>query len=154
MLRLNRPALLLIPALALLCVPISRAQTAPVTVSSPDHRIVLQFAVQPAKGQPAVHTDGQLVYSVNFRGKAVLEDSALRLELKDQPPLGSAVHISGSTPGAGTDDYALLAGKTSSVHDAYNSLTIQATEDGSPGRTLAVEARVYNSAVAFRYHIP
>jgi len=130
----------------------SRAQSGPVEVSSPDHRTTLRFAVQPGKGQSA--SDGQLVYSVTFRGKPVLEDSALRLELVGQPPLGAAVHIAGSTPGSAVDDYTLLAGKASAIHDAYNSLTVEAAEDGSTGRKFEIEARVYNSGVAFRYHVP
>jgi alpha-glucosidase len=129
-----------------------RAQSGSVAVSSPDHRITLRFAVVPGKGQAL--DEGQLVYSVAFRGKPVLEESALRLELANQAPLGAAVHVTGSTPGSGVDDYTLLAGKTSAVHDAYNDVTVQVAEGASPGRTFAVEARVYNSAVAFRYQVP
>ena len=129
-----------------------RAQTSPIEVSSPDHRITMRFAVKP--GKDATGPEGQLVYSVEFAGKPVFQDSALKLELASQPPLGSAVHIAGTTPGSGTDDYTLLAGKTSSVHDAYNSLTVHAAEGASPGRTFDVEARVYNSGLAFRYRVP
>ena len=129
------------------------AQGNPLEVSSPDHRITLRFSVK-AAGQPAAAPEGQLVYSVEFRGRQVFEDSALRLELVNQPPLGAAVHIAGTTPGSGADEYRLLAGKTSAVHDAWNSLTVEAVEAANPGRTFDVEARVYNSGVAFRYHVP
>ncbi len=131
----------------------SRAQSNPLEVSSPDHRITLRFSVSPKEGQEA-EPDGQLVYSVTFHGKPAFEDSGLGLELANQPPLGAMVHIVGSTPGSGVDDYTLLAGKASAVHDAYNSLTVQAGESTNHGRKFDVEARVYNSAVAFRYHIP
>ena len=132
-----------------------RAQSRPIEVGSPDHRITLHFSVQPATNQNAEQsTDGQLVYSIDFHGKQIFENSALRLELSNQPPLGAAVHISDSTPGSGIDDYKLLAGKTSAVHDAYNSLTIHAAESAAPNRKFDVEARVYNGAIAFRYHIP
>ena len=124
-----------------------------VEVSSPDHRIMLRFDVQPTKGQEAEQT-GQLVYSVSFHDKPTFEDSALRLELASQPPLGAAVRIAGSTPGSGVDDYTLLAGKASAVHDAFNSLTVHAVESAAGGRKFDVEARVYNSAVAFRYRLP
>jgi alpha-glucosidase len=139
--------LVLLPGL-----PLAQAQSGSVQVSSPDHRIVLRFAVRPGKGQ--TEADGQLVYSVAFRGKPVLEDSPLGLVLANQPPLGSAVRITGSTIGSGVDDYTLLAGKASAIHDAYNSVTVQLAEDSSPGRRFAMEARVYNSAVAFRYYVP
>jgi alpha-glucosidase len=72
------------------------AQGNPLEVSSPDHRITLRFSVK-AAGQPAAAPEGQLVYSVEFRGRQVFEDSALRLELVNQPPQGAAVHIAGTT---------------------------------------------------------
>ena len=131
-----------------------QAQSNPLEVSSPDHQIALNFNVQKVASNQAAEPDGQLVYSVTFHQKKIFEDSALRLELADQAPLGTAVHIVSTTPGSGSDDYALLAGKTSSVHDPYNSLVIQALERSSPGRVFEIEARVYNSGLAFRYHVP
>jgi alpha-glucosidase len=121
-------------------------------VSSPDHRITMRFAVKPDKD--VAGPDGQLTYSIEFKGKQVFEESALKLELANQPPLGSAIHIAGTTPGSGIDDYTLVAGKMSAVHDAYNSLTVHAAEGASPGRNFDVEARLYNSGLAFRYHVP
>lgn len=128
-------------------------QTSDVNVTSPDHRIALHFGVQEKKGEGAGH-DGQLVYSVSFKGKQAFEESALRLELMNQAALGAAVHIAGAAPGSGSDDYTLLAGKVSAVHDKYNSLTVHAAEGAGAGRTFDVEARVYNDAVAFRYRVP
>ncbi len=95
-----------------------------------ESRCALQCSL--SKGQEAGH-DGQLVYSVAFNGKAAFENSALGLELANQPTLGSAVHIAGSTPSSGVDDYTLIAGKASAIHDAYNSLTVHAAESASPG---------------------
>src|SRR5271163_3489874 len=116
-------AVSLISVLALGSAYLSRAQSNTVEVSSPDHRITLRFSVQPGKGQETGQ-DGQLVYSVTFHEKPVFESSALGLELANQPPLGAAVHIAGTTAGSGVNDYTLLAGKASAIHDAYNSLTI------------------------------
>ena len=67
----------------------SYAQSNPTEVTSPDHRIMVRFDVQPMKGQ-AAGQQGQLVYSVSFREKAVFENSGLGLELANQPPLGPA----------------------------------------------------------------
>jgi alpha-glucosidase len=132
---------------------LNRAQSSRVEVTSPDHRITLRFAVQPRKGQDAGQ-EGKLVYSVLFHEKQAFEDSALGLELANQPSLGAAVHITGATPGSGVDDYRLFAGKASAIHDVYNSLMVHAVESASPGRKFDIEARVYNGAVAFRYHVP
>lgn len=119
-------------------------------VQSPDHRLRLQFAV-------LAHGDsggGQLVYSLFVNGKPLLENSGLSLSLAGGPPLGEQVRIAGATPGSGVDDYDEIAGKTSHVHDAWNSVTVSVTEPDAPRRSMTVEARAYNGAVAFRYVIP
>jgi len=128
------------------------AQSSSVEVSSPDHQIAVHFSVQ--TGKQAAGPDGQLVYAVTFHGKQVFEDSALRLELENQTPLGASVQISNSIKGSGVDDYSLLAGKTSAVHDPYNSLILQTRENAGSGRTFEIETRVYNSGLAFRYRVP
>ena len=130
------------------------AQSNPVEVSSPDHQITLRLNVQTDKANQAAGRDGQLVYTVMFHGKQVFENSALRLELANQTPLGANVHIARATAGSGVDDYKLLAGKISAVHDAYNSVTVEVQESASSGRTFEIEARAYNSGLAFRYHVP
>jgi alpha-glucosidase len=130
----------------------AHGQSSTVEISSPDHRIILHFAVKPGKGLTS--GDGQLVYSIDFRGKQMFEDSALRLELANQSSLGSEVHFTGSTPGSGVDQYKLLAGKTSDVRDAYNDLTVDVAEAAASGRKFSIQARVYNDAVAFRYRVP
>ena len=153
MLLWKRAGQYVVPVLALAGASLVFAQSGPMEVSSPNHQITLHFAVEPGKDSKA-GMDGQLVYSVAFRGKQVYEPSALRLDLKDQPPLGPAVHIAGTTPGSGVDDYTLLAGKTSAVHDGYNSLTVHAAESTNAKRIFDIEARVYNGGVAFHYRLP
>ena len=112
------------------------------------------FNVQPGTNKQAAEPDGQLVYTVTFHQKKIFEDSALRLELANQAPLAQPFTSPSATTGSGVDDYSLLAGKTSAVHDAYNSLTLQARESSSSGRVFEIEARVYNSGLAFRYRVP
>jgi alpha-glucosidase len=134
--------------------PRALAQSKPIEVSSPDHQIALIFTQRPGTNKTAAGPDGQLVYAITFHGKTIFEDSALGLELANQAPLGAAVHVTSAVPGSGVEDYSLLAGKTSAVHDAYNSLTLQAQESGGPGRIFEIEARAYNSGLAFRYRVP
>ena len=81
-------------------------------------------------------------------------ESALALELDGQPALGSDVQIIESTPGKGSDDYTLVAGKVSDVHDQYNNLLLRTVESGGAKRALLIEARAYNDGIAFRYVLP
>ena len=122
------------------------------SVTSPDRRLKLEFAILP-NGQASAD-GGRLTYSVTFDGKPMLEASGLSLSLAGERPLGEDVRMVAATPGSGVDDYVEVAGKTSHVHDAYNSVRVELQEPAPPGRTLVMEARAYNGAVAFRYVVP
>jgi alpha-glucosidase len=121
-------------------------------VTSPDHRLQLQFSV--LRAGSAGDGPGRLIYAVVFDGKPLIEDSGLTLSLAGARPLGDNIRITQATPGSGVDDYDQIAGAASHVHDAYNSVTLTVEEPEKPGRTMAVEARAYNGALAFRYVLP
>jgi alpha-glucosidase len=125
------------------------AQSSPISLSSPDQRLTIRFATVATK-----ESSGKLVYSITFRGKPLLDESALALEMDDQPALGSNVQIIESTSGKGSDDYSLVAGKVSEVRDQYNSLLLSTVEGGGAKRSLQIEARAYNDGIAFRYMLP
>lgn len=96
----------------------------------------------------------QIVYTVAYQGKPLLEASALTLELQNQPPLGSNVRIAGSTPSSMDETYRLVTGKASTVHSRCNTVRIDLEEIGVAARKLSIEARAFDDAVAFRYVVP
>lgn len=127
------------------------AQSASLVLSSPDQQLVMRFATVNSKS-PSV--GDKLVYSISFRGKQIIDESGLALELDNQPALGSNVRILNSSASDGIDDYTLINAKTSKVHDAYKSLTVQVAEIEGQHRMMTVEARAYNDGIAFRYILP
>ena len=144
---------ILLSALALLsAVARIEAQQPQMMVQSPQGDLTMTLAIRPAKGEDA--QSGQLVYSLRYRGKVVLEESTLGLDLEGGALLGAKVHVTGSEPGSGVDDYSLTMGKTSHVHDPYESLKVSVAEDGKAARVMEIEARAYDSGVAFRYVLP
>ena len=70
------------------------AQPFQALLSSPNRALSISFLTV-SNDQPA--RSGQLVYTVSFRDRPLLDRSALRLDLKDQPPLGSNVRLVTST---------------------------------------------------------
>jgi alpha-glucosidase len=128
------------------------AQIRPVDLSSPNKQLVLHFSTQQTKNSAG--DGGKLVYSLMFRGKQILDDSGLALELDGQPPLGSDVRIVGCDMGQGIDDYTLSNSKVSKVHDAYNSVALHVAENGGAHRVMMVEARAYDDGIALRYVLP
>jgi len=121
------------------------------TVSSPDGRLVLTIEAALSSASPP---GAPLTYQVSFRGKPLIERSALKLEFEGQRPLGSDVRVIASPQSSGEDGYRLIAGKASEVRTRYNALRVDLEEVGGLTRKFSVEARAYDDAVAFRYVIP
>jgi alpha-glucosidase len=136
-------------AIVLLIIPAAVAYAA--TVSSPDGRLTL--TVDTSVDGPAP-SGRHLVYQVSFRGKVLIEPSALRLDLEGQPPLGADVHIVNTTQSSEDHNYTLVSGKASQVRDHYNALRVDVEEPSGMGRKLTIEARAYDDSVAFRYLVP
>jgi len=137
--------------LALTVVSPVLAQEAP-SVTSPDGRLKMTFTLK--QGKEAYERSGALAYSVTFKGKSVLNESALGLYLDPGPMLGADVRIAEAEPSSGVDDYSLRNTKTSKVHDPYNAVVVHTVESAGAHRKLDVEARAYNSGIAFRYLLP
>lgn len=106
------------------------------TATSPDGRIT--FRVFVASQEPGGLS--RLAYQVSVQGKPVIEMSYLGMEIENQEPL------------LGEND-GLLSSKSDSAAD-YHTLTAEFMQNGSIGRRINVEARVYNDGVAFRYVLP
>jgi alpha-glucosidase len=127
-------------------------QSGTVVLNSPDDRLAITFGTA-SNNQPAP-AGGQLVYTVSFQGKPLINPSALRLDLQDQRPLGSDVRMVNTVRSKTDETYRLVTGKASSVRNHYNALRIELEETSDPGRQLIIEARAYDDAVAFRYVVP
>ena len=128
------------------------AQRPQMVIKSPHGDLTMTLAIRSPKGEEA--QTGQLVYSVRYRDKIVLEESMLGLDLEGGALLGAKVHVMSNEPGSGTDDYTLATGKSSHVHDPYQSLRVTLAEDGAAARMFEIEVRAYDSGVAFRYVVP
>jgi alpha-glucosidase len=135
---------------ALLVVENVHAQTH--ELKSPNEHLSIVF--ETVKGKHPTEESEKLVYSVNYNDKALVDKSALSLNLENQRPLGEDVKIVDTERTSLNQSYELIAGKTNFVNDTCNVLTIHLQENGSPARKLTIEARAYNDAVAFRYIVP
>ena len=122
-------------------------------LKSPDGHLGIAFrTIVPAAH--AASDGGQLVYSATYRGKTVIADSALRLDLQGQDPLGADVVIAKTEATTTDETYRLVTGKASEVRDHFNALRLELEERGEAHRSLMIEARAYDDAIAFRYVIP
>jgi alpha-glucosidase len=93
-----------------------------------------------------------LRYAVEFRGKRLIAESQLGLELAGQPALGPEMRRTGTETGAVDKSYTIPVGKTSTVRDHYNSLRTDFAD--ATGRKLSIEVRVFDDGIGFRYVVP
>jgi alpha-glucosidase len=127
--------------LLFLLVPLVAQGQNPAHVTSPNGQIVFTLS-----DQPALH------YTVDFRGKRLLDDADLGLELEGRPALGAGMHSVATKAGSSDESYSIPVGKTSSVRNHYNSLTADFANNS--GIKLSIEVRAYDDGVAFRYIVP
>ena len=105
-------------------------------VSSPNG--LLEFRLMVAEPTPGALQ--HLAYQVSFKGERVLDTSYLGILVHDQEPvLCENVALVRSTP-----------------HDGpgYHGMLAEYLQNGTVGRRVNIEARVYDDGVAFRYLIP
>lgn len=131
-----RPALPpLLLSLFLLCAAVAPAQDLR-SVTSPDGQIAFQvFVAHPVDPQALF----RIAYSVRYRGKQLLDTSFLGMDIYNQPTLG--------------ENAGLMSSHTA-ASGMYRSLTAEYIQNGSLGRRINVEARVFDGGVAFRYVVP
>jgi alpha-glucosidase len=146
-----------VAALSLLALGTTAMADTTVTLESPNGAIRLEVFTRDANGGRA--ESGQLAYSVSFRGKPVIEASALGLNVQGEPAPGRGVATVGRAARIETvhrsaidETYTIPAGKSNPVRNHANAATIVITD--SVEGPFALDARAYDDGVAFRYAAP
>jgi alpha-glucosidase len=114
---------------------------APLTVSSPDGKILVQF-----------NTRGILTYRLTVDGIATLNDSRLGLRLRDGE-LGRDVTLVSADRTETDTIWTNSLGKQRTVRDYHRELTLTLRENPA-GRNFQVVFRVFDDGVGFRYALP
>lgn len=127
------------------------AQIDELRVSSPNGQIEFRLFGYP---QDEPSESARLAYQVYFRGKMLMDTSYLGLNIQDQPVLGVNLGLMTSRRDSVDETYSVPAGKSKSIRNHYNSLSAEYMQNGTLGRKLTMQIRVYDDGVAFRYDIP
>jgi alpha-glucosidase len=114
-----------------------------VVLSSPDGRIKFEFEL----------TGGHPLYAVRYNNKTLIDKSALGLTFIDDDFFRNELTTGKIKISDGIEDYALPAGKTGKVREAFREITIPLQKRGSK-RIINVRARVFNDGLGFRYEFP
>jgi len=147
----------------------------PLKVTSPNGQVALLLWEASAPLAPAntaappgprqVATAATLHYAVEFKGKRLIDESQLGLELASQAQgkkksqentdlllLGPSMHRVDTRNDNVDESYTIPVGKTSTVHN--HCAAVRAQFKDAQGREMWIEARVFNDGIGFRYVVP
>jgi len=122
-----------------------------IRVASPDGSIVFSLS-RGTRNESGPPKKNDVHYSVDFRGKRLIDESSIGLKLQGVPAIGPGMHKAGVHTGQHDDTYTIPVGKTSSVRDHYNSAIVDLADDA--GHKMSIDVRAYDDGVAFRYLLP
>ena len=134
---------ILLATLAFTSIGSAYSQTLPVTVRSPDTRISVHIAQDPA---------GQLVYSIERKGETVIAASALRVRVAEGDV--SSIDVRHVWPRSVDQVHKLVATKASEARDRFNEIRIDVMPRSRAMRLMQWTFRAYDDGVAFRYTVP
>ncbi len=112
--------------------------------TSPDGNLYLDFTVN-AQGEP--------VYQLFYKGKAVVKPSKLGLELKDDPGLMDNFTLSATETSTFDELWKPVWGEVAQVRNHYHELTVT-LEQKAQNRNMIIRFRLYNDGLGFRYEFP
>jgi hypothetical protein len=116
-----------------------------ISASSPSGKIKVSFFLS-EKGQPA--------YQVRLDESVVIDTSHLGFTFTDQPALTENLAIESQEVKEYNETWKPVWGPDSKVVNHYNELRVNLKEKSQPGRHFAVEFRVFDDGIGFRYDFP
>jgi alpha-glucosidase len=111
---------------------------------SADGRIIFSFGLE----HKTAH------YAVSFKGMPVVENSQLSLSFSESGDFKNNLRINHPGFREADENYALIVGKTSMVHDHFREMILPLEETVSPFRKINIVVRAFKDGIAFRYEIP
>jgi len=122
-------------------------------VKSPNGNVVVSFSLV---------DNGVPTYKVSYKGKPVIKQSSLGLELTpsqndgikaEDTNLMNGFKVSNTETSSFKEVWKPVWGETSSILNHYNEMAVSLTQE-HPNRTIIVRFRVYNDGMGLRYEFP
>lgn len=141
----------LLAAIAALVLSIGAFAQQKITVSSPGNTTQLSFWLD-ANGSP--------MYSLSYKGKTVLQPSALGFEIKDTyadkalPSLASNLSLSNQSQSASNTTWKPVWGELKEIRDNYKKLVVTLTQKGDKPIQFDMVFKIYDDGLGFRYEFP
>jgi hypothetical protein len=114
------------------------------SITSPSKNISLDFKLS---------NDGKPTYSVNYKTKTIVKESALGIELKGTEPLKSGFSILNQETQSVDSPWNPVLGEKTTYQNKYNEIKFYLIQKAT-NRKLNIIFKVYDEGVAFRYEFP
>jgi alpha-glucosidase len=114
------------------------------TLSSPNHKIKINFTI----------VNGKPYYEVIAENQIIIKRSGFGFEFKNQPSLNDSFKIESIEKHSFDETWKPVCGIDSIIRNSYNEAIISLRETARKNRILKFTIRAYNDGIAFRYEFP
>ena len=114
------------------------------SITSPDGQLRLNFSVNP-QGEP--------VYELSYKGKAVIKPSKLGLELKNDPGLMNGFTLAGTETSTFDETWEPVWGEVKQIRNYYNEMAVTLNQKAQD-RNIIIRFRLFDDGLGFRYEFP
>ena len=114
------------------------------SITSPDGQLRLNFSVNP-QGEP--------VYELSYKGKAVIKPSKLGLELKNDPGLMNGFTLAGTETSTFDETWEPVWGEVKQIRNHYNEMAVTLNQKAQD-RNIIIRFRLFDDGFGFRYEFP
>ena len=137
-------AMIALITLAIFSISCSKQETLN-SITSPDGNLVVNTAL---------NTSGTPVYTVSYKGKTIIDTSAVGFEFEGQEFLGKNMIIEGATTSSKDETWEMPWGEQREVENNYNELKMSYSEQGASPRKFNIFIRVFNDGFGLRFEFP
>ena len=114
------------------------------SITSPNGQLQLNFSVNP-QGEP--------VYELFYKGKAVIKPSKLGLELKNDPGLMNGFTLTDTKTSTFDETWEPVWGEVKQIRNHYNEMAVTLNQKAQD-RNIIIRFRLFDDGLGFRYEFP
>ena len=114
------------------------------SITSPNGQLQLNFSVK-SQGEP--------VYELFYKGKAVIKPSKLGLELKNDPGLMNGFTLADTQTSTFDETWEPVWGEVKQIRNHYNEMAVT-LDQKAQDRNIIIRFRLFDDGLGFRYEFP
>ena len=114
------------------------------SITSPNGQLQLNFSV---------NSQGEPVYELFYKGKAVIKPSKLGLELKNDPGLMNGFTLADTQTSTFDETWEPVWGEVKQIRNHYNEIAVT-LDQKAQDRNIIIRFRLFDDGLGFRYEFP